>query len=267
MSSFVRMLAVLDLFTEREPAWTPDAIAQRLDCSLPTAYRYVRALLQAGLLRRAGAGTYVLGPRIVELDFRMRDTDPLLRDGGAALRALCEDTGCDVVVAEALGDRLITVQQLHGSEGVSASFGRGRRMPAFRGMLSKTLLAWMPRPALRRLYAAHLDEAAGEAFAQDFDTLVANLKAIRAQGWASSVGELDPGLAGIAVPLARPDDGGTAALGVILSKRRFATTDLAAMVRRLRTTADDVARAIGARGADGPRAVPAAARQTSTAGR
>jgi DNA-binding IclR family transcriptional regulator len=125
----------------------------------------------------------------------------------------------------------------------------------------------MPRPALRRLYAVHLDEAAGEAFAQDFDTLVANLKAIRAQGWASSVGELDPGLAGIAVPLARPDDGGTAALGVILSKRRLATTDLAVMVRRLRATADDVARAIGARGADGPRAVPAAARQTSTAGR
>jgi DNA-binding IclR family transcriptional regulator len=243
------MLSVLDLFTEAEPAWTPDAIAQRLACSLPTAYRYVRALMQAGLLRRAAAGTYVLGTRLAELDFQMRRTDPLLRDGDAALRALCEDTGCDVVVAEVLGDRLITVQQLHGSEGVSASFGRGRRMPPFRGMLSKTLLAWLPRPALRRLYAAHLDEAAGEPFARDFDTLVANLKSIRAQGWSSSAGELDPGLAGIAVPIMRPDEGGTAALGVILSKRRFATTDVAAMGRRLRATADEVARAMQARAA------------------
>jgi DNA-binding IclR family transcriptional regulator len=242
------MLAVLDLFTEREPAWTPDAIAQRLACSLPTAYRYVRALLQAGLLRRAGAGTYVLGPRIAELDFRMRTTDPLLRDGDAALRALCEDTGCDVVVAELLGDRIVTVQQLHGREGVSASFGRGRRMPVFRGMLSKVLLAALPRPALRRLHAAHLDEATAEAFAKDFDTLASNLKAIRAQGWACSVGELDPGLAGIAVPLPRADDGGTAALGVILSTRRYATTDVAAMVRRLRRTADDVVRAMDGEG-------------------
>jgi DNA-binding IclR family transcriptional regulator len=247
VSSFVRMLAVLDLFTEREPAWTPDAIAQRLDCSLPTAYRYVRALLGAGLVRRAAAGTYVLGPRLVELDFQMRITDPLLRDGDPALRALCEDTGCDVVVAEALGDRLITVQQLPGTEPVSVSFGRGRRMPVFRGMLSKVLLAWMPRPALRRLYAAHREEAAGAAFARDVDTLRANLKAIRAQGWASSVGELDPGLAGIAVPLARPDDGSVAALGVILSKRRYATTDVAAMVRRLQRAAGDVQRAIEAR--------------------
>ena len=247
MSSVVRMLAVLDLFTEREPAWTPDAIAQRLDCSLPTAYRYVRALLGAGLVRRAAAGTYVLGPRIAELDFRMRTTDPMLRDGDAALRALCDDTGCDVVVAEAIGDRLLTVQQLAGTERVSVSFGRGRRMPAFRGMLSKVLLAWRPLPALRRLYAAHLDEAAGEAFAQDFDTLRANLKAIRAQGWARSVGELDPGLAGIAVPMPRPDDGSTAALGVILSRQRYSTTDVDAMVRRLRRAAEDVGRAIGAR--------------------
>ncbi len=252
MSSFVRMLSVLDLFTEREPAWTPDAIAQRIGCSLPTAYRYVRALLGAGLLRRAGAGTYVLGPRPAELDFQMRRTDPLLRDGDAALRALRDDTGCDVAVAEVLGDGVITVQLLPGAEGVSASFGRGRRMPAFRGMLSKALLAWMPRPALRRLYAAHLEEAAGEAFAQDFDTLLANLKAIRAQGWASSVGELDPGLAGVAVPLPRPDDDSTAALGVILSKRRFSTTDVAAMVRRLQRTADEVARAIEAGGSARP---------------
>ena len=248
MSSFVRMLAVLDLFTGRDPAWTPDAIAQRLGCSLPTAYRYVRALLGAGLLRRAGAGTYVLGPRLAELDLQLRLTDPLLRDGDPALRALCEDTGCDVVVAEALGDRIVTVQQLPGPERVSISFGRGRRMPAFRGMLSKTLLAWMPRPALRRLYAAHREEAAGEAFARDFDTLLATLKTIRAQGWASSVGELDPGLAGVAVPLRRPDDGSTAALGVILSKRRFSTTDVGAIVRRLQRTADEVARAIEAGG-------------------
>jgi len=248
VSSLVRLLAVLDLFTEGEPSWTPDAIAQRLGCSLPTAYRYVRALLQAGLLRRAGAGTYRLGPRIAELDFRMRSTDPLLRDGNAALRALCDDTGCDIVVAERLGDRIVTVQQLHGREGVSASFGRGRRMPVFRGMLSKVLLAALPRPALRRLYAAHPAEAAGEPFARDFDTLAAHLKAIRAQGWASSVGELDPGLAGIAVPLARPGDDGTAALGVILTIRRFSTTDVAAMVARLQRTAAEVSRAAAAAG-------------------
>jgi DNA-binding IclR family transcriptional regulator len=256
VSSFVRMLGVLDLFTEHEPAWTPDAIAARLGCSLPTAYRYVRALLQAGLLRRASAGTYVLGPRPAELDYQMRLTDPLLRDGDAALRALCDDTGCDVAVVEVLGDHMITVQQLHGTEGVDPSFGRGRRMPTFRGTMSKTLLAWLPRPALRRLYAARADEAAAEPFAATFEVLLANLKVIRTQGYALSVGELDPGLAGVSVPLHRPGDGGVAALGVILSQRRFATTDLDAIVRRLRRAADDIVRAM----LDRDRAQPVASR-------
>jgi DNA-binding IclR family transcriptional regulator len=237
------MLSILGLFSERSPSWTPEAIAERLGCSLPTSYRYLRALSDAGLLRRADPGSYALGPRIVELDYLIRRTDPPLREGGEVLRALAQDTGCDVVLAEMHGDRVITTHQIHGTEGVSASFGRGRRMPLYRGMLSKTLLAWLPRARLRRLHAAHPQEAAGEAFAGDFDTLVANLKAIREAGHCVSRGELDPELVGIAVPL-HGGAGDTAALGVILSRRRFATTDLAAMVRRLRDAADDVRRLV-----------------------
>ncbi len=238
------MLAVLDLFSEQDPSWTPDAIADRLGCSLPTSYRYVRVLSAAGLLRRAGAGRYVLGPRVAELDYRMRLTDPWLRDGAPALQALVDETGCDVVVAEVHGDRVITTQLLPGREGTRASFGRGRRMPLFRGMLSKTLLAWMPRAQLRKLHAANFHEAEAEPFAARFDALVDNLKKIRAQGYALSLGELDPELVGVAVPLLDPQGDGHAALGVILTRRRWATTDVAALVARLREAADDVVRAV-----------------------
>lgn len=238
------MLAVLDLFSEREPAWTPDAIGQRLDCSLPTAYRYVRALSQAGLLRRAGAGSYVLGPRVVELDFQMRLTDPLITLGRPALQALCDDTGCDVVLAELHGDRIITTHQLHGREGVSASYGRGRRMPAFRGMLSKMLLACLPRARVRKLRDAHADEAAAEPFAREAETMYAALKAIRAQGYCVSRGELDPELVGVAVPLVARGEGDPAALGVILSRQRFETIDEVALVARMHATAEAVARAV-----------------------
>ncbi len=242
MSSFGRMLAVLDLFSEAEPAWTPDAIAQRLACSLPTCYRYVRALSQAGLLRKAAAGSYVLGPRVVELDYQMRQCDPLLRAGHTALQSLCDDTGCDVVVAEMLGDRVITTRQLRGREAVSASFGRGRRMPLFRGMLSKTLLAWLPRARVRRLHAAHPDDAAQAHQAPTLDELLVLLKAIRSDGYCVSIGELDADLVGVAVPLTGTGD--VAALGVILSKPRFSTTDLQALVRRLRVAGDEIARSI-----------------------
>ena len=182
-----------------------------------------------------------------------RNWDELFASGRAFRRTMGE--GAFPIDGELYDMMLLAqtyVQQLHGTEGVDPSFGRGRRMPTFRGTMSKTLLAWLPRPALRRLYAARVDEAAGEPFAASLEVLLANLKTIRAQGYAVSVGELDPELAGVSVPLHRPGDGGVAALGVILSQRRFATTDLEAIVRRLRRAADDIARAMADRDGASP---------------
>lgn len=233
MSSLSRMLAVLDLLTAEAPAWTAEAVAQKLDCSLPTAYRYVRELAAAGLLRRGSGGTYVLGPRAIELDYQMRVTDPVLLAGRGAFQSLCESTGCDVVLASVYGDRVITIHQLQGSEGVSATYGRGRRMPLFRGMLSKVLLAAMPRAQLRRLHRLHEAEARKEAFAKDWDTLLAKLKAIRSAGHCVSYGELDPDLVGVAVPLVSREHEIEAALGLIITRKRFAMTDLERMLQGL----------------------------------
>jgi DNA-binding IclR family transcriptional regulator len=253
MSSLSRMLAVLDLITAGTPSCTAEAVAQNLDCSLPTAYRYVRELAAAGLLRRGTGGTYVLGPRAIELDYQMRVTDPVLLAGQGAFQTLCEATGCDVVLAGVYGDRIITIHQLQGSEGVSATYGRGRRMPLFRGMLSKTLLAAMPRAQLRKLYALHQAEAAQQAFAKDWDTLLANLKAIRSAGYCISYGELDPELVGVALPVVSREHEVLAALGLIITKQRFAASDLERMLRLLRESVAHILAGVS----QGPVAPPA----------
>jgi DNA-binding IclR family transcriptional regulator len=245
MSSLSRMLAVLDLITAETPACTAEAVAQKLDCSLPTAYRYVRELAAAGLLRRGSGGTYVLGPRAIELDYQMRVTDPVLLAGQRVFQSLCEATGCDIVLASVYGDRVITIHQLQGSEGVSATYGRGRRMPLFRGMLSKTLLAAMPRAQLRKLHALHQAEAAREVFSKDWDTLLANLKAIRSAGHCVSYGELDPGLVGIAVPLVSREHEVQAALGLIITRERFSGSDLERLLALLHDGVAQILAALG----------------------
>ena len=55
--------------------------------------------------------------------------------------------------------------------------------------------------------------------------MLAELNAIRSAGVCISHGELDRGLVGIAVPLASPAHRLTAALGFVISRRRFATSD------------------------------------------
>jgi DNA-binding IclR family transcriptional regulator len=227
------MLAVLDLFTEAAPVWTAEALTAKLGYSLPTGYRYVRELTSVGLLRRGAGGTYLLGSRVIELDYQIRVADPLLAAGSTIMRELAEATGCDVVLGTLYGERMVTVHQAHGSEGVSASYGRGRRLPLFRGMLSKTLLAVLPRAQLRKLYEHHAEEAAGVPFARDWEALLANLKQIRGNGYAVTEGELDPGLVGIGVPVVSRPDSIIAALGLVMTRQRHATLDVDKTVQLL----------------------------------
>ena len=242
MTSLARMLAILDLFDEGASAWTAERIAGHLGYSVPTSYRYVRELGEAGLLRRDAGGTYVLGPRVIELDHHIRVGDPLLNAGRGIMRALADSTGYDVVLGTIYGERIITIAQEHGTEVVGATYGRGRRMPLFRGMLSKTILATLPRARLRRLYENHLDEALATDFARSFENLVDELKGIRSAGYCVTHGELDQELVGIAVPMASNAHRIIASVGMVVTRRSYGTANAEQLASMLETATRDIVR-------------------------
>jgi DNA-binding IclR family transcriptional regulator len=75
MSSIAKLLSILELFSEARPFLCAEEVAAQLDCSLPTAYRYVRELVESGMLVRFPSGEYGLGPRIIKLDYHLRVSD------------------------------------------------------------------------------------------------------------------------------------------------------------------------------------------------
>ena len=50
MSSIAKLLSILELFSEGRPFLSAEEVAAELDCSIPTAYRYVRELVESGML-------------------------------------------------------------------------------------------------------------------------------------------------------------------------------------------------------------------------
>lgn len=217
MSSLSRMLAVLDLFTPQAPAWTAEAIAKQLDYALPTAYRYLRELSAAGLLRSDSDASFVLGSRIVEWDYQIRNGDPLIVAARGPLEGLAARTGCDVVLGSMQGDRIITIHHEFGAEVIGASYGRGRRLPLFRGALSLCIVATLPRARLRKLREP-LDTPS-------WDALLARVIQVRRDGHAISHGELDPGLVGVSVPLETTPHKIPASLGLIMRAQRYGLLD------------------------------------------
>ena len=244
MSSLNRMLAVLDLFSGDKRAWTAEDMAEKLDYTLATVYRYVRELSEAGLLRGDSGATFVLGPRIIELDYQLRVGDPLIGAARAPMGKLAAATGCDVVLATEYAGHIVTIHHEIGSEPISASYSRGRRMPLFRGATSLGLVSALPRQRLRKLHEAEEDTA------PDWDELLERIKKIRRDGYAVTVGELDPDLVGIAIPLVSSEHRVVASLGFIMSTARYSLTDVGQSVSMLKNCLGEVLARLGARAVD-----------------
>ncbi|OGA00132.1 MAG: hypothetical protein A3H35_09310 [Betaproteobacteria bacterium RIFCSPLOWO2_02_FULL_62_17] len=200
------MLSILDLFDKASPVWSADAICARLGCSTSSGYRYIRELCAAGLLTRISGGTYVLGPRIVQLELVMREIDPVSRTGQPLIAELVRQTGCDVLLANMYGDHIVNVMHERGVEHLPLSYDRGRPHPLFRGAMSKAILAFLPRARALRLYNAHAALAAESGMGTTWREFWQALQQIRKKGYSESHGELDPGVIGIGAPVLNGDE-------------------------------------------------------------
>ena len=213
MAGLDRFVEILRLFDDRKSTWTIAEISDALSVPASTIYRTVRDLTGHAFLEPAAESYYRLGAAFIEFDRRVRVSDPLIRTGLAFLDDLAETAGvpCAVVMARLYGDRVICVAQTE-APGVPTSYERGRPMPLSRGATSKVILAQMPPRHLKKLLA----RANGELESDAAGDLRAELQAIRKRGFSITRGEVDDGLAGIAVPVTCPALAITASMSLIL---------------------------------------------------
>ncbi|WP_295473338.1 IclR family transcriptional regulator [uncultured Pseudomonas sp.] len=202
MSSLRKTLAVLDLFGPDQLQIDPETIAARMGLSRATVYRYVKDLCDAGLLTRVGAGSYGLGPRIIELDWMMRQYDPILSAGRQEIEALSAETGLAVFVSVFYDGHIINTWITDPSSQHQFTFGRGQPLPIFRGAQSKVLVAYQKGRHLLKLFEDHIAGDPGHPcnhYAWSEFARVA--KKIRKNGYCITHDELNKGLTGIAAPI------------------------------------------------------------------
>jgi DNA-binding IclR family transcriptional regulator len=250
MSSPSRVIAVLGLFTGERPVWSPDEINAALDYSRPTGYRYVKELVDTGLLRKVAAGRYALGARIIELDYQLRRGDPLLLAATPVMDALARRAGLDAVLTVLFaGPRIVDVHRAGGESGLELAYGRGRPRPPFRSAAPKVLLAGLPRAALARIHAAHAHEIAESGMGASWPAFRAYLAEVRRRGSYRSHGELQPELGAMAVPVHDGDGDCVAALALVGRLERIDRVSDTRLRGWLAAAADAIRERLGAGGA------------------
>ncbi len=220
MTKFARMIDVLDLYSESNALLSAEDIAERLNVSRPTAFRYARELSAAGFLANYN-GRYSLGARIIMLDYRIREADPVLRAARAPMQQLAAETSHGVILCRMYNDDVINVHHELGYDRRAVSFGRGRPLPLFRGAASKVMVGCQNARRLRRIHDRYGDDPDVLAFAPDWTAFRRYYAQIRQRGHYVSIEEVEPDTVGIAAPVLLPDTGVVAALSLVLSRQRL----------------------------------------------
>lgn len=185
-----RTLEVLLQFTEAKPEWTIDELINELGLSQPSAYRYLSLLRELRLLEERSRGTYVLGPRILDLGRAAGLAVNLQADAQPILDRLAADTGETALCLRRAGESAVAFAIAESVHAVSISFQLGHTMPLHAGAGAKLLLANLSKAKRDR----YLERARPELTDAGVERLTEDLARIRESGKAESRGEVDDGV-------------------------------------------------------------------------
>jgi DNA-binding IclR family transcriptional regulator len=201
MSSLEKMLGLLDVFTAEQPIWSSENLIRHVGAPASTCYRYLKVLHRAGFLSRVANKSYVLGPRIMELDRVSRESDPVYLAGSPVGQRLTLETGHSSLLCILFSDSVMCAQQTRGHDVPAGLFSRGQRRPLVAGASAKSILAHLPMHQLRLIYARHQGAIADVGLGRDWEGFKAALKQIRQLGYSMTVGDYNAGVVSIAAPL------------------------------------------------------------------
>jgi DNA-binding IclR family transcriptional regulator len=200
-NSLERVLAVLEVFSEDRLEWTPEELMEELGYSRPTLYRYLKTLKEAGLLSSMPNAGFTLGPKVVEMDYLLRKSDPLILTGTESLNELTAAYPCTALLVRWYGNRILCVDSRCSTSNPISSYPRGRPMPLGRGAIARSIIAFLPRRHLLPRIEQSLDDLRSVGLGGSVDEIQESLKRVRRTGYAVAYGEVTPGVVGIAAPV------------------------------------------------------------------
>ncbi|MCB1476159.1 MAG: helix-turn-helix domain-containing protein [Rhodobiaceae bacterium] len=221
-SSTRKLLHILDFFDDSHPAWTVEMLMRELGTTRPTTYRYVKALCDCGLLAPGAGGTYVLGPRIIQLDRQMQVSSPLLK---VAIPILAEDTSPVIgstVISCFYGEQVLSIYVDKRDPDIVIRMERGEAFPLIDGAPSLIILAHLPPYQMKKFYNSNAAGIAEASLGASFEEFRKAMRAMRKAGYCVGY-RLNPLVKGVAAPIFH--DASSVSASVCYVRRADITSD------------------------------------------
>ena len=201
VSAVDRALAVLATLAQHGSALAAADLVSRTGLSQSTLYRQLAALKRWGFVLEVD-GRYAPGPLSLQLALGFDMASHLVQMARADMLALAQQSQESVGLVVAVNGQAVCIEMIESRQALRCSFEKGRSVPLQKGASARCLMAHLPEPATQALLQA---ESRRKSIASE-------LAAIRKSGYATSDGEVDPGVWGVSAPLVGPGKRAVAAL-------------------------------------------------------
>ncbi len=200
VQSVERAAAILRLLAEEDEPVGLSQIAAALGLAKGTVHGIIRTLEDVGFVEQDRAsGPYRVATEVFRFGWTRLDSNELRSKALNWTDALAARTGESARVAAFTNGRAVVAHHVFRGDGGNQVLVTGSVVPLHASALGKVLLAFDPGAA-RSIAHRQLPPLTSRTIT-DKVALQRELAAIRDEGWGGSVGEEQPGVAGIAAPI------------------------------------------------------------------
>jgi DNA-binding IclR family transcriptional regulator len=236
-----RAIAVLQCFTAETPVMSVLEIQRLVGLSRPTLYRLLQTLAGTGLITAEGdPQRFRLGHGVMHLAHAWLSGIKLIDVARPIVASLREKTGETAALFVMQDDHRICVLELESHHVLHIARGIGDRGDLVVGATGKAILAFLDEDR----QAATISRALSRARQSEF---VSALKAIRAQGYATSRSEVILGAVAVASPFFNHNGEVTGSIGVFGPTARVSDSDVPKIARLVVDAANTLSTQLGYR--------------------
>jgi len=199
MRSLERAIDVLEVLEASRSPLRLSEVARRAGLHVATAQRILATLEARGRVEHGPSG-YRTGVSMLFGAHSYLATNPVAVSAPPVLQELAVSTGLTASVFVRVGAARAVVARVEGSNPLRYVLPIGERLPLHLGA-GKVLVAHMDEDEVAALLASVGDFAYANGQVRSLDSLMEELRQIRAQGWCQSIDERVVGATSVAAPV------------------------------------------------------------------
>lgn len=238
-----RAISIIEFVSERPR--TLNEIASHLEVHRSTALRQLQTLEAGRFVLRHSDGRFAVGTRLMAIAQQALESLDLRQIAAPHLRTLQGEVGHTVHMAQLMGDEIIYIDKVEGTDSVRMYSRVGMPASTHASGVGKVILAQLP-PGRREALLRNVDWVTHTQNGHtSVDTLTADLDRIAQQGWGQDDGEFEEFVNCIAVPVANSTGDIVAGISITSIKVIASLNDLGKFMPSLQQTAQAIRRELG----------------------